>query len=411
MWIGLRIFRQFVAECRGNLSVTFAVAAFPVVAIAGLVSDYTHTHGAWVDLQDAADSAALAGVVQGGSNSLRISMAESVFQANLQAIGYPATVAPSITINQNNQVTVTAAASIPTYLLGVVGQPYWDIDVVSVAQRMEGPEVCLLALNQSATKGFQITGNSSAINAIGCAVHSNAAGDQSMFNVSNTASTADKFCARGGIHGDNFSPAPVGGCGIVDDPFAEMTMPVSTGCDHTRLKITNGSHTLSPGIYCDGISITGGSVTFEEGFYFLDGGSFKIAGGGDVSGAGVTFYLTGEDAELDFSAEITAELSAPTSGDYAGFLFIQNPASSAGATSKITGGADVDMRGIFYFPTQGLKMSGTGSLFAESHYAMFIADTFELKGNGTLTLKLDEDAAEYPGIDAALSESGARLVN
>ena len=194
----------------------------------------------------------------------------------------------------------------------------------------------------------------------------------------------------------NASPQP--------DPFLAKTPPPVGPCDHTNF-VDNGasSITLQPGVYCGGIQITGASrtVTFADGLYVLYGGGFRIQAGNDSiiyggqSGGttGVTFYNTGDGSRspdgtcptswcygsVAINAGAETKLYAPQVGDYAGFLFWQDPANTEQAT--FNGNSTTTLEGALYFPSAYVVLDGGNS--TEAGYTVLIADTIKFSGQAT----------------------------
>ena len=83
------------------------------------------------------------------------------------------------------------------------------------------------------------------------------------------------------------------------DIFSHLPTPtVANGVVATnfgKVSITGGTTTLNPGVYDSlAISGTGTTVTFNPGIYVIKGGSLTLTGG-NVTGNGVMFYVTGKD--------------------------------------------------------------------------------------------------------------------
>jgi Flp pilus assembly protein TadG len=147
--------------------------------------------------------------------------------------------------------------------------------------------------------------------------------------------------------------------------------------------------TLNPGLYSGGIRITSNSnITFKPGTYILAGGGLSVTGNAQLSGTGVTFYDTtgpGGYQPITFSGNVTANLSAPTSGPLAGILFFQDRsvAYSSSNGSTIVGNSNSSFDGALYFPTTALTYTGNSSL---QGYTFVIADRLSMSGNVTATL-------------------------
>ena len=113
--------------------------------------------------------------------------------------------------------------------------------------------------------------------------------------------------------------------------------------------------TLQPGTYFGGIQITGNAnVTFSPGTYILAGGGLTVTGNSALKGTGVTFYNTSATgyayAPIDLTGNETANLSAPTSGTFEGFLFFQDPSVPVGSAGiTVVGNSSSTFDGIVYF--------------------------------------------------------------
>ena len=60
------------------------------------------------------------------------------------------------------------------------------------------------------------------------------------------------------------------------DPLAGLTPPSVGACNYNNYNFSQGTTTMSPGVYCGGITIMGGTVTMQPGEYILDGGGLTI---------------------------------------------------------------------------------------------------------------------------------------
>ena len=88
-----------------------------------------------------------------------------------------------------------------------------------------------------------------------------------------------------------------------------------------------------------------------------------------VNGSGVTFILTYSDpvghpdrvAQLNLNGGATLNLSAPSSGTYAGVLVYQDRRAEYG-TSHINGNSTTFLRGGWYFPNRQLVFNGNSGM-------------------------------------------------
>ena len=79
-----------------------------------------------------------------------------------------------------------------------------------------------------------------------------------------------------------------------------------------------------------------------------------------------------------------ANLSAPTSGTFEGFLFFQDPSVAVGAAgATIVGNSSSTFDGIVYFPTTTITYVGNSS---GSGYTILIGYTITVTGNSSFTI-------------------------
>jgi Flp pilus assembly protein TadG len=155
-----------------------------------------------------------------------------------------------------------------------------------------------------------------------------------------------------------------GGCPGAD-PYAAVTMPTMPGgCSNGTAKnythSNSGLQTLNPGVWCNGVSFTNDAqIKLNPGVYFVNGGTFSVGGAVQMTGTGVTIVLTGSSSNGYAIATIgngsTVTLSAPTSGATSGIAFFGDrnaPNVAQNNSTNFGGGANMDITGAFYFPSQ-----------------------------------------------------------
>ncbi len=155
--------------------------------------------------------------------------------------------------------------------------------------------------------------------------------------------------------------------------------------------VTTHNTTLDPDVYCGGIRIaTSENVIFNPGNYTIGGRGMEIAGSGTVTGDEVMFYLLptttgipvhhhlGPAKIIHFAGAANITLSAPTSGDYEGVLFYQDPATPSDLLVVFNGGADMELNGVLYFPNNPVRFAGNGD---PGGATSIVARTVEITGN------------------------------
>jgi hypothetical protein len=164
----------------------------------------------------------------------------------------------------------------------------------------------------------------------------------------------------------------------------------------------NWTGTAVPGTTYNGISINGGNVNFPAGTYVIDGGSFVCHGNPTITGTGVTFYFT-NNATITCSGTDNIQFSAPSSGEYAGILFYQDPLDTNGPT--LGGTTGTTFSGILYFPKAQVTFFGTNTTIAAG---VVVADAIALSGTPTVNLA---GASSVPGgLPPSFTVGNAHLV-
>jgi len=400
--------KRFAEDERGSVIVFFAASLMLFVALSAAVIDLGYLpifHGR---LQATTDAAALAGASQLEDETAVKAAAVSYAVKNMPTaqngnvvsaadveLGYWHFTNRTFTPggSPTNAVRVTGQRSegnsngVGLFFAQIIGFNESDVAARSVAAKLTVEPPCLLALDPSAPQAAKV--NNGTVKAEGCAFHVNSADPDALDIANGGVLEADSVCARGGVGGVGTStPPPQTPCPNMDDPLASLDPPTYGGCDYTNLHYSSGSHTLSPGVYCKGITLSNDAqVEFEPGTYIIDQGSLSTTGGAtQMAGEGVTFYFT-NGGSLSLAGQGSVDLRAPTSGDMKGMLFFGDPNEPAGLDHTITGGATMNYEGTIYFPTGDLTVAGNGTAYSGSGYTVAIARTLKFSGNGSLTFK------------------------
>ncbi|MFT3879448.1 MAG: matrixin family metalloprotease [Gemmatales bacterium] len=206
----------------------------------------------------------------------------------------------------------------------------------------------------------------------------------------NATISASRIDVVGGVSRSGnaqINPSAQTGAAGQADPFATLPAPAG-GTSLAAVNVTgNSSLTLNPGIYSS-ITVSGnGKLTLNPGTYILAGGGFNVSGNGIVNGTGVFFFNTGTDTvnntgtfgAISFSGNAQVNLSAPTSGTYAGILFYQHKNNTRALS--MSGNGMLGTNGTIYAPTAQVVLSGNAQI-QES----MVVNTLTISGNGISTL-------------------------
>jgi hypothetical protein len=243
---------------------------------------------------------------------------------------------------------------------------------------------CVYALNPKKSGSLNVDAGGVIKSACGMGVNSSSA---TAATISGTLTTPT-FDIVGGYYGNINSPQINTGVLALSDPLFYVLPPSwkVNWCDKTDYSISSGTVTLSPGVYCGGITIGGTAfVTLSPGTYILMGGGLNVTGG-TLNGTGVTLYNTGSALypymPIYMQNSPTVTLTAPTSGALAGILFFQDRSIVSTVTNILMG----TLTGALYFPTTAIDLTSGSAVSVP--YSIIVADTLSLSLN-SLTIQND----------------------
>ncbi|MCB1380141.1 MAG: hypothetical protein KDK89_17495 [Alphaproteobacteria bacterium] len=276
-----------------------------------------------------------------------------------------------------------------------------------------GTPVCVHALDPAMSKALEGSGGT-IWRANGCSVQVNSNSVSSVVLSGSSSVTSEENCFVGGVSQGlaGVTPPPTPGCETKPDPFAALPKPDTSGaCDFTSFS-RDKSMTLSPGLYCGGLTLKNATFTFEPGLYIIKDGAFVTSGGATLIGDGVSFFLTGNNAGVTWSGGGNYQLSATRAGPMAGFVVYLDPNANRLAKSVVSGSGNTFYEGALYFPNQKLELSGGSSAATPSPFTAFIARNFLFSGGSTLSINVAPDKSTVP-IPAGLypGSGNPRLIN
>jgi len=409
--------RFFARGTDGSLLPTFALSLVPVMGMVGAAVDYTRANDIRFGLQAALDAAVLAGARDSTVNWRNVALA--MFNANLTS-GGASVAAPTFTKSVDGIYSGSVTANVPTSFMGLMGTSSIALRAQSQAalSGSSPQQFCVLALSSNAQPAVKLTGNASIdIDAPQCIfqVNSNSAG--AVYLNGNTSISSARNCFVGAattVGNATISPAPDFMCKPVPDPFADFVKPSVGPCDYVNFSASGQkSITVQPGVYCGGMQFSGGvTVTFAPGLFVIKDGALVASGGTSYTGIGVSFFLTGAGAGVQFSGQAGWHLVASPSGPFAGFVFFLDPHGPTGyaaTSSQLSGTAEMYFEGVIYLPKQSVTLSGSSEAFAPSPYTAFIVDTLDISGNGSMVINNDTSKTSVPVPAALQVAAGGQL--
>jgi Flp pilus assembly protein TadG len=393
-------FAKFMRSQRGSISVLTVLTMVPFLIGATAALDMANAVRIKASLQAAADAGVLAAataLASGHPDAKKKQIAEETFYANLSPkmlASFSGSVKTAVSFPEK-QVHMSVQVGTRPLLTSLITDTV-TMGVEATAAVDKGLPLCILVLNHTAWKAFDLQGTTD-VDAVGCAVHVNSSDIEGMRQTGSGTATADAFCVHGNYSGTNYSPKPRPHCMREQDPLEEQFAADKSAVDLTSCRtdtplIVVKDITLSPGVYCGGLSVIKGVVTLEPGLHVFRGGELSIQASGTLQGAGVTILLTGSSTtRIDNLAGANLILSPPTSGYFAGITIAHDPASIPTQNNVIRGGGHLSIEGILYFPKQPLTISGSGVIGADTPQFAIVADTLSLEGNGLLRLEFGSE--------------------
>jgi putative Flp pilus-assembly TadE/G-like protein len=365
----------------GQALVFIALGLVVLTGVVGLSIDMGYLRYTKRRLQTAADSAAIAGASELKNGDYRAAALNDSksngFEDGVNGVTVnpynPPVDPPFAGAGHPNYVEVRVQQNAPTFFMRVFGINSAALSASAVAY-LGSSKGCIYALNLLG--GINVSAN---VNAPGCGVIDNAllslgGGCLNAASIGVVLNLLGGGCAN---------PPPVLGIAPTPDPLAYLMPPGGGKCDHVNTVINTAAGvvtTLTPGVYCNGIKIAPGNkgqVIFAPGLYILSGGGFQVAGQGDVSGNGVTFYVApGGSVQVGGTGNVTltAPTNAPTPGIPAGILFFQDKTN--GQNAKFQGG-NLLLTGALYFPGASVTFGAGGG----TDYVIIVAGNINFQGD------------------------------
>lgn len=379
---------KFWKNRKGNIAVLAALTMPVVVGGAGLGVETGYWYYTQLKLQQAADAAVYAAVLElheGNTSEMQSSAtAAATLNGYTSATDTISMVTPSATYPSDARtVDVSMTRSVTRGFSAIFNNAPIVLHVKATAKYDPSSNACLLALSKSSANSVWIHGNGG-MTISGCVVSSNSVSASSVTAAGSATTSMPCITTAGGVSlNANVSltscTSAMTNLPPVADPYASLPLPTPGTCQNW-----NG-HSHTPGTYCDNtINITGQTDTLAPGTYIFSGTHISVAGGqnGGITGSGVTLvFLNG--AYIEMTGNPPINLTAPTTGTYSGMLFMGSRTPS-GHTYVFAGTGTSAMTGTIYFPADPIQYAGNFSGF--NGCTQVVAYTIEWTGNTNLSV-------------------------
>ena len=176
-------------------------------------------------------------------------------------------------------------------------------------------------------------------------------------------------------------------------PYADLAIPAYSGCDQTEYKVSPGQtdtitpvSSVTPYVFCKGLDVKG-TLNLSPGIYIVDQGTVNLNASADLSGTSVTIIMTSSTgsnyAKFDMNGGASLNLTAPSTGDYAGML-LYGDRNGPMQVNRLNGNASAVFNGAIYLPSGDLTFSGSSAL-GTAACTQLIANLVEISGSTNIT--------------------------
>jgi hypothetical protein len=281
---------------------------------------------------------------------------------------------------------------------------------LAVSTSPVGDNIGVLLLDPSSSAALSLSGSGTITANNGAAIEINSTSSSAGALSDGGTITAAEFDVVGGLKvtGTGRFVGPVFHRAASPDPLATLPVPAAPSPNFSAVNYGgSGKLTLQPGTYVGGIKNSGsGQIILAPGLYYLQGGGLTITGAGSITGTGVVIYNAAASSSDGIKLSGTGDslnLSAPTSGTYAGIVIFQSRSATAPLT--ITNNSVFNVTGTVYEASATLTVTGSPSLVFHGDPAHAINGRFigyDLKDTSTGAITLN-------GGDPLVAAAGAAL--
>ncbi|AMN42475.1 pilus assembly protein TadG-related protein [Rhodoplanes sp. Z2-YC6860] len=388
------LLRRFVRNRDGSAAPLLAIAALPLFGFVGAGVDFGRAAAARTSMQAALDAAALlmAKDAQNADAGQLATTAGTYFNANFRntEVGSLQPTVSTSSTSGGYTVDMSVNGSIQTRFMRLIGFSVMKIAAHTKAMSNADGLGCVLALDPHVSGSVTVQGNNSTV-LNGCSLYDNSDNSTAMTVGGSAQVTALSVGVVGNLTGASSITTTDGirtGIGAVTDPYAKVSYPQFFGCTQQNLSVKN-NQTISPGVYCGGISVNAGAtLTLQPGIYYLDGGTLQANGGATITGSQVTLVFTSKNrsgyATASINGNAAINLTSPPTGPTAGIVIFGDRNIPTGTTFKFNGGSTQYLGGAIYVPTGDVNFAGGAG--TSTSCTQLIARTVVFTGNSQFAI-------------------------
>lgn len=397
-WRISALVQRLFSSREGSVAIQIGIGLAVLAGTVGLGTEGTVLIYKHRQMQSAADSAALSGAMaltqvypRDPQSEARAVAARLGFVHGADAVNVTVNVPPLSGGQAGNAGAVEVVISQPQDLamLRMFGGDSVNVGTRSVATRSATGRFCILALDMTSNQSMYVSNNAALTDPnCGVAVNSNS---NTALVLSNNAVIEGPIITRGAISLANNARTgapekPVIEHGAaVQDPYADVQLQSPPACTgQSGSGSNNVTRNLTPGHFCNGWDFKNNvTLNLAPGTYYVDS---KLSLKNNVvvnATGGVTLVVNGNYA-IDIANNATINLTAPTSGDYAGMAFFGRRDATSTVLQKFSNNAILNIEGAIYFPNQVLEIDNNGTTHANG-CTHAVARKIQFMNNATLS--------------------------
>jgi Flp pilus assembly protein TadG len=392
------ILRALAQNERGAVAVIAAIVFPVVVGAMGLGAETGYWYLKKRKLQHAADVAVHAAAVRYRAGDQQPALEDAALRI-ASATGYlpdVGTIAVGTdTSGGSAKVAVQLTETHSRLFSSIFSKEPMLLGARAVAEIQGGSKACILALSGSSSGSVTVSGSTS-VDLTNCSVAANSTSSSAfLMDGSNAKIATDCVYTVGGAVATTGltltqCSQPVQNAPVTPDPYADVPWPERLDMDQLPCRdlnyVSSSDYAFDyfpdgqPAIrLCGGLSVKG-SLTLKPGLYIIDGGDFTVSAGASLKGDGVTFMFAGT-ARSKLTGSGATNLSAPTSGPYAGLLFFGSRRAT-GVSHQVMGNSESSLQGSLYMPVSSIEFSGNSSTTGAC--TQIVADRITFTGNSNI---------------------------
>jgi len=351
------IIKRCWSDYHGSIATIAGIMFVPIMITTGVAIDYSMAHKIHSRLQEISDGAALAAASELGLYGSNKNTIEEI--ARNFALSFDPDLKVSVSIyEETSEVQVNLSKYWKPMLIQFIDKQSFPMRAFARASKNGSNNLCILALNETATASLAIEKNGS-VSAPNCSIQSNSSSSKGIVVEAQAKLIAMDICSSGGYVASNnsVSPRPIVDCPVIPDPMTNRSGASKNSCDHKKIKLKGEKVKLYPGTYCGAVIADKGSeIQLQPGLYQFLNASLIVDGGSKISGKYVTLQFSGSKSYIHLTNASTVELSAMNTGATAGILLMVDKSVNPKTVFKIQSEDAKEFTGLLYLPNNKIEI-------------------------------------------------------